>query len=631
MLYAEEAFDDYENDLEEDIDEDGNNDRNDDAYDINAPGVPLHPLAPGDFRFPGRRFFAKLFSLLPSFKMRRRHIRLDGETLLLILRAAYLTNEKQFKALGPLVDRLRMCSSVADKIAEVFEIPSDKNGNFAASVLTDGFSIILPYSRDLNSTVRQGRPSPPPSSYSSVPGKGFAPCGKIRISIAKREKAPLPTSTPLSPTPLPSSSSQSSHLQHLRLIAVDPGISNLVTCFEWLKDGTYHVWQLSRQDWRDATCADERLQTSRKFCRNLKSSFAILGDPHVSAKTTSLGQFLRHIHATESVKEVIFTETLRSRWADQVFLARQRKSQALDLFWQKVIAGSIADGTAGITPLFAYGDAGFSGRGTPTTAMVQACQRNVGMVNFVLTDEFRSTICCASCGWLLHEVRTFNSSKKHDALVKKRAAILASRGEKEDPNKVPPKNWVVRGLKVCRNPSCQDKHSSLLDRDVNPCKNMILITQAIDAGLPVPVNLTRSFKFSAADRANVRRNPFYINKDTSGTLKLPHGCGDATLSTIRQELHEYNAQTTAWSAPLAGKVKETRLLLPTRPSMGTSGASRWQAPLWPVDKIQEQSRMSVEKSCDFRIVGEQRGMSLTAAPRLYLPVGQLPLKVIEKK
>jgi hypothetical protein len=44
---AEEAFDDYENDLEEDIDEDGNNDRNDDAYDINAPGVPLHPLQPG--------------------------------------------------------------------------------------------------------------------------------------------------------------------------------------------------------------------------------------------------------------------------------------------------------------------------------------------------------------------------------------------------------------------------------------------------------------------------------------------------------------------------------------------------------------------------------------------------------
>jgi hypothetical protein len=97
-----------------------------------------------------------------------------------------------------------------------------------------------------------------------------------------------------------------------------------------------------------------------------------------------------------------------------------------------------------------------------------------------------------------------------------------------------------------------------------------------------------------------------------------------TLSSKRQDLHEHNAQTTGWSAPLAGKVKETRLLLPTRPSMGTSGASRWQAPLWPVDRIQEQSRVSVERNCDFRIVGEQRGMSLTAAPRLYLPVGQIP-------
>ena len=96
--------------------------------------------------------------------------------------------------------------------------------------------------------------------------------------------------------------------------------------------------------------------------------------------------------------------------------------------------------------------------------------------------------------------------------------------------------------------------------------------------------------------------------------------GDVTLSSKRQELHEQIAQTTGWSAPLAGKLKETRLLLPTRPSMGTSGASRWQTPLWPVDRIQEQSRVSVERNCDFRIVGEQRGMSLTAAPRLYLPV-----------
>jgi hypothetical protein len=138
----------------------------------------------------------------------------------------------------------------------------------------------------------------------------------------------------------------------------------------------------------------------------------------------------------------------------------------------------------------------------------------------------------------------------------------------------------------------------------------------------VPLNLTRSFKFSPANRANVKRNPLYIHKDTSGTFTQPHGCGDVTLSSQRQELHEYNAQTTGWSAPLAGKVKETRLLLPTRPSMGTSGASRWQAPVWPVDRIQEQSRVSEERSCDFRIVGEQRGMSLTAAPSVYLPVGQ---------
>ena len=134
---------------------------------------------------------------------------------------------------------------------------------------------------------------------------------------------------------------------------------------------------------------------------------------------------------------------------------------------------------------------------------------------------------------------------------------------------------------------------------------MISVTQTKNPGLPVPVNLTRSFKFSPADRAQIKRNPFYINKDTSGTFKQPHGCSDVTLSSQHQELHERNAQTIGWSAPLAGKLKETRLLLPTRPSMGASGASRWQTPLWPVDRIQEQSRVSVERNCEFRIVGPQ--------------------------
>jgi hypothetical protein len=75
---------------------------------------------------------------------------------------------------------------------------------------------------------------------------------------------------------------------------------------------------------------------------------------------------------------------------------------------------------------------------------------------------------------------------------------------------------------------------------------MILVTQAKDAGLPVPVNLTRAFKFSPADRAYIKRNPYYVNKDTSCTFKQPHGCGDVTLSSQRQELHEHNTQTTGW-------------------------------------------------------------------------------------
>jgi hypothetical protein len=267
--------------------------------------------------------------------------------------------------------------------------------------------------------------------------------------------------------------------------------------------------------------------------------------------------------------------------------------------------------------MFAYGDAGFRGRGTPTTGMVKAVQRIAGLVNFVFIDEFRTTMCCTACGWILHDVRTYNSSSKHDALLKRRAANLAARGEKEDPDHVYPDNWVVRGQKICRNSRCPDSHSSLVARDVNPCKTMITIFNCEDAGLHKPAHLTRSFKFTQAQRAYAKRNPYYHPEDLDdSSFKVPHGYGDPTLAAQRSTFHSANAISTGWTAPVAGPLNNTRLLLPTSPlNRGFSSGSRWQTPVWPLNNQMEQTRKSVEKTKSVpRVVGERMGESLTAAP-----------------
>jgi len=621
-LNIDDVVDDFDGDLDYE-DDYGKVDRSDDDeyIDVNAPGVPIISPPPGKVTFRGRRFYAKLFTILPSYKLRRRHIRLDGLAVLQVIRAAYLTKEAKYRCLGPLVGRINVKGlPVADVIAQVFNIPPDANGTFAASIVTDGYSLILPHNRDINTMVRKDRPVGPRSSYSSVPGKGYAPNGKVRIAIAKREappRPPPPTSLPQSTPTQSFSKIASSFAKYLRVVAVDPGISNLVTCFEWLKDGTYRIWQLSRERWRDETCAEKRLRDTQKWCKPLKAAFAVMNDPSVSPKTSSSLKFALHIAATESVKNIIFAETLRSRWADAVFHYRQLKTQSLDLFWSEVIAGSVKDGTAGIQPMFAYGDAGFRGRSTPTTGMVKAVQRIAGLVNFVFIDEFRTTMCCTACGWILLDVRTYNSSSKHDAFLKRRAANLAARGEKEDPDHVFPDNWVVRGQKICRNSNCPDSHSSIVARDVNPCKTMITIFNCEDAGLPKPAHLYRSFKFTQKQRAYAKRNPYYHPEDLDdSSFKVPHGFGDPTLAGQRSTFHKNNSISTGWTAPVAGPLNNTRLLLPTSPlDRGLSSGSRWQTPVWPLNNQMEQTRKSVEKTKSVpRVVGERMGESLTAAP-----------------
>ena len=105
--------------------------------------------------------------------------------------------------------------------------------------------------------------------------------------------------------------------------------------------------------------------------------------------------------------------------------------------------------SSGIMPIFAYGDANFTNssygsKSTPTTGMLRSLQRIAGYVNVVLIDEFRTSACCATCGALVCSIKTSNISHRQQTRFKKRAAILHSRGEKEDPSRKMPDTWDVR-------------------------------------------------------------------------------------------------------------------------------------------------------------------------------------------
>jgi hypothetical protein len=417
---------------------------------------------------------------------------------------------------------------------------------------------------------------------------------------------------------------------------VDPGIINMASCSEILVDGTLKNWRLTKKRWDDLACGKLRLRRSRLYCESLKDAFKLLGDPEASPKTASLDQYLRHVEISEQVKEQILNETMRSRWADDSFFFRQKKAQALDLFWSEVISGSVQDGTAGIMPIFAFGDAkirGSYGSSTaPSSGLVISLQRIAGVVNVVFVDEFRTSACCATCGFLLHSVQTANASKRQDTRVKHRLAALAARGEKEKDvvTNSPPPSWDMRGLKLCRNQQCLDNHSSFRDRDVNAALNMLKIFGCLDAGIPVPETLTRGYNFTSDDRAWVKRNYYKLpqNLDTT-SFKKSHGDGGQEIAANRLYEREHNYKVSGWTAPLGGSHARPRPLFPT---VSTRGA-KYRTLNWPLNQyqqVEEQRETASRQDSSLRAVGEptRSNQPLTAAPSPFgqqnQPVGQIP-------
>ena len=74
----------------------------------------------------------------------------------------------------------------------------------------------------------------------------------------------------------------------------------------------------------------------------------------------------------------------------------------LRVFFGRVKAGRLEDGTANVSPFIAYGDARFSAsavgrRAGPTSAVYHAAVHVFGYGRVFLTAEHRSTRCCACC------------------------------------------------------------------------------------------------------------------------------------------------------------------------------------------------------------------------------------------
>jgi hypothetical protein len=262
-------------------------------------------------------------------------------------------------------------------------------------------------------------------------------------------------------------------------------------------------------------------------------------------------------------------EMLRQRWASARFARHQAGQRALSAFWHKVRMGRVEDGTAGVWPDIAIGNASFPscGRGytaAPTKAVTHSAEAYFGANHVFGVGEHRTSKTCAACGqcmqdcvsatWTRREIRAVNReaarAEKDNRVLTALAdsdgdarAAIDNLGPRTPANAalmsqltaialgLPPplaraprvaRIWrLVRGLKRCSNRHCPDKGGRLRDRDVNAALNLYEAFWALVHGEPRPQHLQRG-PHPSDHMVGAERRQFQLRqgRGDGGTLRV---------------------------------------------------------------------------------------------------------------
>ena len=524
----------------------------------------------------GKWFVPPLFTIVPVIRLRRRHVRIDFA----VLRSTWLYS------MDATFDR---------------PPPAHPGEKLGATIMTDGYNISILYERPKQSVLKEAAQIKQNAAYAAAAlevaatAAGMTQVFKAHVGRRGGARGAARQSGSAAYVDSSGRAGQTHYAPRApqrdprtgwwrRLIAVDPGSINIVTCLEVLADGSERVWKLTRAMWRAATQADRRIKRAKlwlaAFSKRVSDTkgppteqdgaFVQLAAPGAWAKTASAEKYVAHMRLTARLRPGIMDETLRTRWADEAFRAKQAKQRVLSSFWATVRAGRLEDGTASVTPMVAYGGANFASSGAgraaaPTTAAYVACVDVMGEGAVVLTTEHRSTKCCSACGHVLRSIATGDLSRAEQAKLAKwrRYDAAAAAGDvrasgsgqaarngkgplaNNNPpgsNFAPRKMGTVRGVKVCNYSACPDAHARIKDRDENACRNIRLAFMSLDARLALPDHMLFAKQAPEGRRGQDRADHAPPLPLLPGVQHCnPHGDGGLGKPRRREALREADA------------------------------------------------------------------------------------------
>ena len=181
-----------------------------------------------------------------------------------------------------------------------------------------------------------------------------------------------------------------------RVIAIDPGRTNLIYGVEKLPDGNIKTYKLSRHSYYNQSGMKKARIKNQKWQNEIKTEEDIF--KQVSLKTTQgrvIDQFLINYYP---IYDRLWQAKTQKKWSRQRFRVYCLKRSCLDTFFNSM------KGT--VKPVIAYGAARFNPNtknelSAPTTSLSKKCSQ---FYPTTMIDEFRTTRICYDCDCQLKPV-----------------------------------------------------------------------------------------------------------------------------------------------------------------------------------------------------------------------------------
>ena len=241
-----------------------------------------------------------------------------------------------------------------------------------------------------------------------------------------------------------------------RVIAIDPGKTNLIYGVEDLRNNNYKKYVLTRKTYYNQsgmTKANKKAKTWEKQIEQEEKTYA-----EISLKTTNEDKWEKFIENYISVYDTLWEQKTKTKWGQQRFRTYRLKQKCLDKFFASMRGPKRSE-----NPVIAYGAAKFnpnskSELSAPTTSLSRKCS------NFyptVMVDEFRTTKICYKCDCQLHPVSKKAPGYKYETIkgvnidMKVKKNVIIDR--------------EIRGLRWCSSTKCR----KFYNRDLNAALNIL--------------------------------------------------------------------------------------------------------------------------------------------------------------